>query len=112
MAAAWNTHKDQAEFLLDVKADVNFQLPGKGATALSVAIDRDQYEMARLLLERKANPSLLDWSRMRPKACRWVADDAADNLRCCSGSREDSVLVYCGDDDTRDSGTECLWHVF
>ena len=43
--------------LLDAGADVNF-IDAKGDTPLSTAIETDNYEMVKLLLEKKADPNL------------------------------------------------------
>lgn len=46
--------------LIDAGADVNRPTP-EGITALMLALDNDHNEVARLLLDRGANPELWDW---------------------------------------------------
>jgi uncharacterized protein len=48
------------EALIDAGADVNVPTP-EGVTALMLALDNDHNDVARLLLDRGANPQLWDW---------------------------------------------------
>lgn len=48
------------EALIGAKADVNMPTP-EGVTALMLALDNDHNEVAKLLLDRGANPHVWDW---------------------------------------------------
>lgn len=51
---------DCVEALIGAGADVNVPAP-EGVTALMLALDNDHNDVARLLLDRGANPQLWDW---------------------------------------------------
>ena len=51
---------DCVEALIGSGADVNTPTP-EGVTPLMVALDNDHYDVAKLLLDRGANPGLWDW---------------------------------------------------
>src|SRR5207247_4969221 len=51
---------DCVDALIAAGADVNIPTP-EGVTALMLALDNDHNDVARLLLERGANPRLWDW---------------------------------------------------
>src|SRR5262252_6274189 len=51
---------DCVEALIGAGADVNIPTP-EGVTALMLALDNDHNDVARLLLDRGANPQLWDW---------------------------------------------------
>jgi uncharacterized protein len=51
---------DCVEALLGAGADVNYPTP-EGITPLMLALDNDHNEVAKLLLDRGANPGLWDW---------------------------------------------------
>jgi ankyrin repeat protein len=51
---------DCVEALLGAGADINIPTP-EGVTALMLALDNDQNNVAKLLLDRGANPRLWDW---------------------------------------------------
>src|SRR3984893_2044399 len=48
------------EALIGVGADVNYPTP-EGVTPLMIALDNDHNDVAKLLLDRGANPNLWDW---------------------------------------------------
>jgi ankyrin repeat protein len=58
--AARNGCYDCVDALLGAGADVNAPTPD-GVTALMLALDNDHNDVARLLLNRSANPRLWDW---------------------------------------------------
>src|SRR4029434_4326839 len=51
---------DCVEALIASGADVNMPTP-EGVTALMLALDNDHNDVAKLLLDRGANPELWDW---------------------------------------------------
>jgi ankyrin repeat protein len=51
---------DCVEALIGAGADVNLPTP-EGVTALMLALDNDHNDVAKLLLDRGANPSVWDW---------------------------------------------------
>src|SRR5215813_11901286 len=58
--AARDGCSDCIEELIKAGADVNIPTP-EGVTALMLALDNDHNDVARLLLDRGANPELWDW---------------------------------------------------
>jgi len=60
MYAARDGCYDCIEALIPAGADVNAPTP-EGVTALMLALDNDHNDVAKLLLDRGANPDLWDW---------------------------------------------------
>lgn len=84
--AAFNGHKDVAEFLLANKADVNAKAKN-GSTALHLAAARGNKEIVELLLADNADVNALDnegWSPMH-SAVFWSQKETADLLAAKGG---------------------------
>ena len=64
MYAARQNAKEAVAALADVKADLNATTKQEGTTALQIAVINIHYDLANLLLERGADPNVVDASGM------------------------------------------------
>ena len=64
MYAARQNSKEAVAALADVHADLNATTKQEGTTALQIAIINIHYDLANLLLERGADPNVVDASGM------------------------------------------------
>ena len=74
--ASRNGCYDCVEALIGVGADVNVPTP-EGVTPLMIAIDNDHNDVAKLLLDRGANPHVSDWWG---RSALWITIDRKGSL--------------------------------
>jgi len=87
--AARDGCSDCLDALIAAGADVNVPTP-EGVTALMLALDNDHNDVAKLLLDRGANPQLWDWWGRTPL---YIAIDRKASARLGSGPAVSSMDI-------------------
>lgn len=93
--AAWTGEVEVVKHLLDHHAEIDYQVPHSGTTALFAAASGSYSEVVRLLLERGANPNIKDKYGQTPLFIAIMQEnDKVANILLDAGSNPNARDIY------------------